>query len=358
MKTNIINNELNLIKNKKGRKMQGDKREVDRIEWVDVCKFICIFFVIMTHFSFVTNEIMNFYRPFFLYLFFFLSGYFFKKDEHFLNLMKKKFKTVFIPWLFFSVLIIILSQILTFNEHKPLRTELFWNALQIFGKGDQMWFLAALFVAYIPMWIYVNKMSHKYAMLLAFMLFVLQKMYAWFVPNQIFPWGTNTLPWHLEYIFIASFFLYLGYSYKNFYEKPLKKFEKPSVLIVLFLIYLILLYLSLVVFCDFLNENFFLDFSVELLKTGISMWLCIILSKIIKSPSRFVLFVGKNTLAYFGLHGKVISLLEVVISNFGIVLNSVPKVVLCAVILILTTMIILIFPVMFINRYLPFAVGK
>ena len=71
-------------------------------------------------------------------------------------LQGKKAKGLLLPWFIFSLLNIIASQILSFNKQGSLVSELSWNFLQIRGKGDEIWFLPALFLAFIPFYFFVD----------------------------------------------------------------------------------------------------------------------------------------------------------------------------------------------------------
>ncbi len=46
-----------------------------RIEWIDIGKYICIMFVMLSHLQSGTENFAQFYRPFFLTAFFFIAGY-------------------------------------------------------------------------------------------------------------------------------------------------------------------------------------------------------------------------------------------------------------------------------------------
>lgn len=138
------------------RKKAKSVMETKRIDWVDTVKFICIIFVILSHLETCTNFWTAFYTPFFLTAFFFVSGYVYKPSVRFGELLYKKYRQLFIPWLVFSVLNLLLSQVLSFNVHGPLLNELMWNFFQIRGKGDGVWFVACLFVAYIPFYFFVK----------------------------------------------------------------------------------------------------------------------------------------------------------------------------------------------------------
>lgn len=132
-----------------------------RIVWVDVVKYICILMVMLSHLEARTDVWSAFYTPFFLSAFFFVSGYVYRPKDSFNRFLYKKFRQLFVPWLVFSVFNILLSQTLSFNEHTGLLPELTWNFLQIRGKGDGIWFVAALFVAFIPFYFFINWYENK-----------------------------------------------------------------------------------------------------------------------------------------------------------------------------------------------------
>lgn len=127
-----------------------------RIEWVDVVKYICIIMVMLSHLETRTELWKNFYSPFFLSAFFFVSGYVYKVGDDFKGFIYRKTRQLLIPWLVFSIFDILLSQIISFNEHESILTELKWNFLQIRGRGDGVWFVAALFVTFIPFYFFIK----------------------------------------------------------------------------------------------------------------------------------------------------------------------------------------------------------
>ena len=129
----------------------------NRIEWVDVVKYVCIIMVMLSHLETRTDIWSAFYTPFFLTAFFFTAGYVYKPKKNFKEFLYSKFRQLFVPWLVFSVFDIVLSQIFSFNAHGSLSEELKWNFLQIRGQGDQIWFVAALFVAFIPFYFFIKK---------------------------------------------------------------------------------------------------------------------------------------------------------------------------------------------------------
>lgn len=130
-----------------------------RIEWVDIVKYVCIIMVMLSHLETRTDIWSAFYSPFYVTAFFFTAGYVYKpkKTSKFKEFLYSKFRQLFVPWLVFSVFGIVFSQVLSFNSHGSLSEELKYNYFQIRGQGDQIWFVAALFVAFIPFYFFIKR---------------------------------------------------------------------------------------------------------------------------------------------------------------------------------------------------------
>lgn len=144
----------------------GTEVQKERIVWIDVVKYFCILMVMLSHLEAKTDVWQAFYTPFFLTAFFFVSGYVYKSKDNFKRFLYKKFRQLFIPWLVFSVFDILMSQIVSFNRHESLSTELIWNFIQIRGQGDGVWFVAALFMAFIPFYFFINWYEERHEKLI------------------------------------------------------------------------------------------------------------------------------------------------------------------------------------------------
>lgn len=313
-----------------------------RIEWVDIAKYICIMCVMCSHLESKTKFLSGIFLPFYLTLFFFCSGYVYKEKENFAIFITKKIKQLFIPWLILSNLNILLSQVVSFNEHGSLRTELIWNFLQIRGKGDGLWFVSALFIAYIPFYFSIH-WFHKYrqrnVVLIggAGLLYILSKIYSSLMNPTLFPWDSANLPWHIEYIFIAMFYMILGYLFKRNFETKFDSYNTKT-----FRLYIWGIYLCVVYFYNYIPiDNIFIKECILFVQSLLGIYAVISICKIMKS-NRYLLYIGENTLLCFAFHGKVYSLLQVVLKKCAGKLYD----------------IILILPVYVINRYIPFVIGR
>ena len=327
-----------------------------RIEWVDIGKFICIMFVMLSHLSSGSSVLDQFYTPFFLTVFFFLSGYVYTQPGTFAGHLKKKTRTLFVPWLIFSNLNIALSMVLSLKGSRDFSSEFLWNLLQIRGHGDGIWFVAALFVAFIPFYFIIKWDKPKKACGLAFGLSLVSVLYSQFMPEQLLPWNSAALPWHLEYVFQAMFWMVLGYYFRQYGEKVFDKRNTTKNRVAIWAVYLATAY-----FPDAIGgKGVWIPLSYVRSLTGIIA--VVALCKIVKS-NRYIRFVGANTLIYFALHGKVYAVIEMLLEKaaggfYAACLNNPWSSTLLAIMVTLVMSVVLIIPAMIINRYFPWMVGR
>lgn len=224
-----------------------------RIVWVDTGKYICIMFVMLSHLESRTDILKSFYSPFFLTAFFFLSGYVYRQPDSFREHLIRKVRGLFIPWLIFSNFNIFLSAVITLKGERNTLLELALNALQIRGMGDGVWFVAALFIAYIPFYFFIKWKKPVYACLFSAALSVISVLYCHFMNPALLPWNNVSwnnvsgssapldivsLPWHLEYMFQAMFWMVSGYYFRLYGEKVFDRFHNVRNQIVVWMIYL------------------------------------------------------------------------------------------------------------------------
>ena len=343
-----------------------------RIVWVDVVKYICILMVMLSHLEARTDVWQAFYTPFFLSAFFFVSGYVYKLKDGFKQFLYKKFRQLFIPWLVFSVFNILLSQVLSFNEHTDLLSELAWNFLQIRSHGDGVWFVAALFVAFIPFYFFIKwyeARSEKItgggynkctvAILIAWILSLISVLYTRLLPDGTFQWGSAALPWHIEYIFQAMFFMVWGYIFKQKFEIKLDKWNDKVVCLLICLIYLLLVFIPYV---SGIALPMIVDVLYDYILSIVGIAAVVMIAKRVPS-SRYINYVGQNTLIYFALHGKAYSLIQTILKRVagGLYATILGNAVLSSVFALLFALllsVVLIIPALIINKWFPFIMGR
>lgn len=341
-----------------------------RIEWVDSAKYFCAMAIIIEHINASPAELTVLFATWMLEGFFFLAGYVHKSSQSFKSFIIKKIRCLLVPWLVFSVLDITLSHIVSFREHKSFFNELLWNFAQIRGVKAQLWFLPALFMTFIPFYFFVelyekkaspdNKSRPVFFVLISLGLFVLMILYNHLTEAHPYPWGNTSLPWYLDYVFIAMFPMVLGYFMRRNYE-PLfdalntRKNRIAALIAFLFLVYYP--YLTALRLPAWLQEVQY-RFINPYLGLAVVFSFC----KVIRS-NRYMSYIGQNTLLCFALHGKPLSFIE------GLLRRLIPKVygAICAstlssfafsLMLALIVSLVVIIPIYIVNRYFPFLIGK
>lgn len=330
-----------------------------RVIWLDNVKLICIFFVMVSHLECTPRIFRLFFTPFFLNAFFFTSGYVYKDSSSFTKLMKKKVTALLVPWFWFGMFNILTSQILSFNVHVSLKEEILRNLLQVRGYGDRMWFIAALFVAHIPFYFFVKYCDRKKRIVISTIMFILSFVYSFYMDASLFPWGTNNLPWHLEYMFIVNFFMVMGYEYKNTDGNVLKKYDTKLNKVMLLCVYLLLVLLNYYV--AFTQSDIFIYSTVLTIIMYVSgVILCVEAGKMLPN-NKLLSYIGMNTLIYYGLHGKIESIIETVLNKLGIyvfICNNTVLGIAGGIFIVICVSALLLIPTWIINRYLSFVIGK
>lgn len=303
--------------------------KTSRIDWIDRMKAVCILVVMLVHLEAGQRLPRRLYEPFFLNGFLFAAGCVYRQAA-FSVFFRKKVRTLLVPWLVFSVGNLVLSQVFSFQDHGDFWTELGWNLLQIRGRGDGVWFVAALFVSYFPFYALMRwqerhkKLGHLLA--LAAVLWGLGLLYE--------ARGYPPLPWHLEYVPQAVFFMVLGHLCR---ERKLSLWWVSG-------------------FAALLLWGKMMEPLMEITGTLALAVLCRKLPKI-----RFLSAVGQNTLVLFTLHGKVMSLLEWSLRHFGWYAAALEEPwlsILLAAVLTVGMALILLIPAGIIARWLPWLLGR
>lgn len=319
-----------------------------RIHWLDVSRGLAFLMVIYSHLEYSNDAVMRYFSPVFLTTFFFVSGYLFKENCSFSKVFEQRTRTLLLPFLILGIIMILLSQIMTFNTKVPFMDEvkglLFQN-----GTNQLLWFVAALYVySVIFFWIEKFSCTARKLLLVSFALFGLNWLYGKLqVPS---------IPWHIDAFGYACFYMGLGKWYK---EKKIlvNRFVDNKWFVLSCMIVYIVLITAFDLHISFSGSTYLID---SIVVTILGLIVMLYVSKHIFQNCRFLLFVGANTLFYFAFHGKVYSLLQTLchklIADSFLSLYGMQNVVAFAIVLL--DALILILPAMFVNRYCPFLLGK
>lgn len=313
--------------------------------------------VIISHLEICPVSFKKFFSPFALTGFFIFSGYVYKKPENFVTLLKKKLKTILFPWLLFSIVDII-ELFMWGNKNISLIERIIFQLIQIKGLNETLWFLPYIFVSFIPFYFFTkNEKNIKRNFILQFILCTLSLLYSIYINPKIFPWKQTDLPWHIDKVFIATFFMTIGYILRKNNE-IITKIQNIKIynLIILLIGFFAITNIAGIHGIDNCSTNsvviwYFLTIIGNIVLLGVSM----------KISNKLLLFVGKNSLLYFCLQGTCFRILNNIIEKLGFIQFIMSSIFIQYIIsFILTSLIvlILILPIKFINKHMKFVLGK
>lgn len=292
---------------------------------------------------------MRYLSPVFLTTFFFVSGYLFKENCSFKKVLEQRTRTLLLPFLLLGMVMIAMGQVLTFNERVPMLDEIEGLVLQN-GKNQLLWFIAALYLySLIFYWVERLAKTSKGLFVVSIALFLLNAVYM----NAV---GRQGIPWHIESFGFACFYMGMGKCYKEKEAQINKYTDKAWVVATCLMVYAVLI-TAFDLHLSFAGSRYVVDALVVTL-TGIVV--LVYVSKHFLQASRFLLFVGANTLFYFAFHGKAYSLLQTIMhkSMSASLLDIAYMHDVMAFCIVILDALILILPAMFVNRYCSWLLGK
>lgn len=281
----------------------------ERKKYIDIAKGIGILLVLIGHIDWgnyiLTNTIYSFHMP----LFFVIAGYTFNYEKYEKNikmLITSKFKSLMLPYIAFSSILIIFSWNQLENK----------NAFQIlytiaYGIGVKfpiwimvpLWFLPALFVAII-LHFFVLKLTRKNNRYIRLLIIVIFSLIGYFI-TQYYNKGLYCL-WSIDLALMSLIFIYIGMKCREY--KLVENIDKLKIYKKICIAIVIIIIDSFIV-----KYNGRVDMNVRLFGnvlefycSGIMMSLLIIIfSKILdntKILSKSFSIVGQNSLYLLGLH--------------------------------------------------------
>lgn len=321
----------------------------ERIGWIDASRGLAFLMVIYSHLPMMNPEIMKWFSPVFLTTFFFVSGYLFKSGAPFSVVFEQRTRTILLPFVILGLVMIGLNHVASFNEHGSLLDEVKGLVMQN-GVNQILWFVAALYV-YSLLFYWVDRWCRttKRLLWLCVCLFAINCIsYHWL--------GVSRLPWHVDSAGFACLYMCLGKCYR-LYEERVDRTLSGVWLWVAAGVYLTAVYLMSRMYSHH-GSPYVID---SMLVTLAGLMLIIYASKRLLHHSRFLLFVGANTLFYFAFHGKVYSAILAVthkvapayISGHDFWTDA-----WVALMVVFADAMILILPAMAVNRYTPWTLGK
>lgn len=310
--------------------------ETKRLDWVDVAKGITILLMVVGHTSIpetISKYIWSFHMPFF----FFVSGVFYseKKYKKFSSLLKRRIFTLLVPYVFFSVVVML-----------GYYGTVYWNPKELYlgWSGYALWFIPVLFMSEMllyPFAKFMNKTITK--IIIIVLLLCLSKLLAMLEIH---------LPFKIEAVSLSSSFLFMGYILKDFFKKCLFPMWLTLIAFIVSVVLSQILPKTGVgrneigwVFPNYINAIVGIFFVMQLARLLLSYFNLNLIN-------RFLLWSGKNTLFILAFSQ---------LFNYWILVAL--DMVKCPHIVGLLLRYVLLFLIIYVtskvlNRYVPFMVGK
>ena len=324
--------------------------KANHIRYVDIAKGLCMLFVIWNHVcaEFTKNVFViylnQFITAYYMPLFFIISGIFIKNEPMGLFL-KKKSKTILLPFFIFYVLSFFVTYLASNYLGASLHNEfkisnifaVFYS--QPFSNGA-LWFLVALFFSVIIIRIALYFSSWWKQLCIILPISVLG-----FYWRHIFDFR---LPLYMDTAFTASLFIFIGFTsskYKNQLNR--NKIIILSMIGLLFIVFLLRQHGGKAMASNYYDNNIIAFYIV-----GFSGSLFLILFSALIRKSAYLEYIGKFSIIPLCTHYFFINPLKMIVVKLNIpdsIGLPVSYMVIC----------ILMIPVIYIiNTYFPFLIGK
>ncbi|WP_028908041.1 acyltransferase family protein [Xylanibacter ruminicola] len=176
-----------------------------RLEYVDIAKGIGLILVVCSHSD--AFDLMWYMMDMCIPIFFFCSGYTFKIKETFRDAMAKKFRRLFMPYLFFNMVLLFVFFHFSLRELIGIiysRFSLYpldvTPNIKFFTSGNYpMWFLTSMIMSYFLFYLLVYYEKYKHALMLLYALLVVCFMKS----PILLPWSIDTAP-------LTAMLIYVG----------------------------------------------------------------------------------------------------------------------------------------------------
>lgn len=325
-----------------------------RNRYIDTIKAVGIFLVILGHHETIfTQYIFSFHMP----LFFFLSGIFHKNYSSYDIFLKKKMKSLIIPYFFFAITLFLFWLVIGryFGEAKLKNTPVVEAFIGIFMGMEMpgfssmewgliLWFLLTLFII-ANIYYFLNKNNIFLVLIVNILLGIIGYYYNYYKPTYLDIW-------HFTVALNAVQFYSMGAILKD-KVLNLNKISYKYILI-LFIINLISCCYNGRVDMQSLNYgNNILLFYISAF-SGIGFIICLIRN--LDIYNKFLDFIGGNTLIILAYHNRCMTFIKLVFMIIGI--NVINNNTIYNIFFSIIQLLICV-PIIFIlNKYFPKFVGK
>lgn len=187
--------------------------ENNRLDYIDILKGIGILLVIFSHSGAEKDGPMLYVGGVFIPLFFIASGYTYKnREQSFLSFIGKKARRLLVPYLFFSILLLLLYKRFSlldilgvfYSRYCLYPFDSSENVFLMGGGNPPLWFLTSMLTAFVPFYFLMKYASKAYWILLLYGVFTFACQ---FLPVL--------MPWSIDTACLQASFMYVGVLLRN-----------------------------------------------------------------------------------------------------------------------------------------------
>lgn len=282
----------------------------ERLDYFDIAKGIAIILVVLGHIIPPTNSISIWLYSFHIPLFFIIAGslinYKKETENNIKRIIKKKTRSLLIPYVSFSIIYILYSffnlYILKIGDMSGLNFEIY---ITLFLRGiGTLWFLPALFIGEM-LFVCIMKINIKQYFKL--IIIVLLFASAIFIGNYLGAYNEKNIVSKDVYIpiltifrsFVALFFITIGYYMYNLVLS--KNIKRHVVLLIGIILLIVNIFVSKYNAPVDLNFLIFGNVFMYIIFGIIGSLAILLICKVLKH-NKILTFLGVNSLIIFALH--------------------------------------------------------
>ena len=324
-----------------------------RIEWLDTARGICAFCVLLAYSGFCPDVYLKIYTPFFLMLFFVISGFLFK-ERSVLQSFKKVLNGLVFPYFALCFIEIIIG----FDNFHALSQGNYIIVLERIKDvflGKNMWFIPCLIMVqiyFILLQFIIKRISFLEKKDSSFLIAGLLTLFSVYLIRN---WNFETSYWYYDTALFALAYFTIGYYLKN-KNITIKTRRLSTILLIVFS-------LVAVLGQQYLNVRFHVAYNYY----ASPFWfffiswfgiISIVLFCQNFSLPRYIQLLGENTLLLFAVSSKTKALLLVFLAKMPIKIETILGDYIFSILFCFIEGIMIILLAMVVNRYIPQLVGK
>lgn len=318
-----------------------------RLPWIDTSRGIAFAMVVYSHIAFRLPGLMHYFYPVFITLFFFVSGYLYnRRGKGFAAVAENRLRTLYIPFCIYGTLMVGMRYIFSYRAvSEPFWKAAIENLLQS-GTNHEMWFVPCLF-AYSLIFYPVSLISsRRWLAVSALLLYLTNWIADYAVGLPYFPFGLNNALYACAFMALGRWFALSDNNDSS---------RNPLILL------LIIPYILLLPPEVRLNFTGCSDLAASVALPAIGLAVLIGISMLMGKGNGAISFIGRNSLIFFLLHGKVFALFQNTIAPAILpshLLDNEIFFFFIGVAQVVFTLAILSVLTILINRWLPVTLGR